>query len=270
MLRTLLLALLLPAFLPAQTAAADPKVVSGLVLLNDRTAPNFRKILTTLPTDWLVRTDSINVTDKTAVFSTPGATVMLAWLDYPPAPTDVQIAARMSWLWKNAETEATKSQAHLVISVLGNPKNTVDLYRIFTRVTAATLVQTPTAPGVFMNNEYLLLSRGYYTEAARNMGTQDVPLYLWTYFGLLQNEGKSGCYTYGLTEFGLLEMELVDSPMSLQDAHSLIFDAAKLAVSKGEQWRDGQVVDLGDDRKITVGVSNAKYIGDGGKTVKIQ
>jgi Tfp pilus assembly protein PilX len=269
MLRILTLALaLLPALLPAQTAST-PKVVTGTVLLNDRTAPNFKKLLATLPSDWLVRTDSVNVTDKTAVFSTPGATVMLAWLDYPVPPDEVQVSARISWLWKNAEVEATKSQAQLVISVLGDPKNTVDLYRIFTRVTAASLTQIPSAPGVFMNSEYLVLSRGYYTEVARNMGTQDVPLYLWAYFGLLQNEGKSGCYTYGLSEFGLLEMELVDSPLGLQDAHALIFEAAQTAVRKGEQWRDGQSVELSDGQKITVGVSDAKYIGDGGKTLKI-
>jgi Domain of unknown function (DUF4261) len=259
----------LPLLAAAQTPA-EPKVVSGLILLNERKAPDFAKIMAALPRDWKVRADSTNLSGKTAVFSTTGATVMLAYWDYAANPADIKAAAGISWLWKTAEQEATGHQAQVVISVLGAPNNTVELYRLFTRVAGCVLEQTPTAAGVFMNGQYLLLSRGYYLEVAKNMSSNALPLYNWVYFGLLQQDGKSSCYTFGLQEFGVPELEMVGSKMSLQDAHSLMYDVASYGVKNfTTPLRDGQSVDLDDHQKVLLRYSDAALIGSG-KTLKIE
>jgi Domain of unknown function (DUF4261) len=255
--------------LPAQSDVSM-KVITGTVLLNDRKAPAFKQILSAFPKNWLIKTDSLVITDKTAVFSTPGATVMLAWLDYKVNPAELQPAAGISWLWKNAEAETSKHQSQLVISVLGDPKNTVELYRLFTRTAAATLAETTTSTGVFMNSQYLLLSKGYYLEVARNMGAQDLPLYCWVYFGVLQNEDKSSGYSYGMTEFGLDEIEIVQSALPLQDSHALLYETAQAAVRAGKKWTSGEVISLSDNKKITIRRSKAQLIGEDTETIKIE
>jgi hypothetical protein len=251
-------------------APSETKVVSGTILLDDKTVPPFRKILAALPTDWLIKTDSVVTTDKTAVFSTPGATVMLAWLDYQVNPAEIQPAAGISWLWKNAEIETNRHKSQLVISILGDGKKSTDLYRLFTRVAAGCLAQTPSSSGVFMNSQYLLLAKGYYLETARNMGQADLPLYCWVYFGMLQTDGKSSAYTYGLSEFGLPEMEIVNSAYGLQDAHGLMYQVATQAVRLNKPIADGQVLDLGDGKKVTLRLSDSAIIRDDSKTLKIE
>jgi hypothetical protein len=261
-----LLFCLFTAFVNAQSA--DPKVISGTVLLNSKTTPDFKKIIADLPKNWYVRTDSINISDKTAIFSTPGATVMLAYLDYPVSPEEMQIAAGISWLWKDAEKEVKNHKAQLVISILGDPKNTLELYRIFTRTAAGAMSNLPDAPGIYMNTQYLLVSKGYYQESARNMGRDGVPLYCWVYFGMLQQGEKTSGYTYGLTEFGQNELELVESTLSLQDGHSLLYEAAQKAAAS-PPWKNGQQVELSENKKISITISSAKVIKDNSQTGKV-
>jgi hypothetical protein len=273
MLRTLFTLLFcLPAFIFAQnsTNLTDQKVVSGLVLLDDKSAPSFKKILESLPTEWLVRTDSVVINDKMAVFSTPGATVMMSWLNYPANPEETQMAASISWLWKNAELES-RHQTQVVVSVLGNPAKTVELYRIFTRVTAAVLINSPKSTGVMMSDQYLLVSKGYYLEAARSMGAQGFPLYCWMYFGLLQDSPtKSSAYTYGMSEFGLPELELVQGDYSVQDAHALVYQTATFALQQAKPVQSGQTLDLGEGRKVTLRLSDAKLIREQPQTLKVE
>lgn len=258
-------------FTTALTAQTDTKVISGIILLNDKSTPDFKKVLADLPGGWYVKTDSLNISGKTAVFSTPGATVMLAYLDYPVNPDEIHIASGISWIWRTAESEVKNHKSQLVISVLGNPANTLELYRIFTRVAGGVMTNLPNAPGILMNSQYLILSKGYYLEAARNMGRDGVPLYLWTYFGILQQpNGRSSGYTYGLAEFGWQEMEMVESSLSLQDSHAVLYAAAQKAVSGTEKWKEGQEIELSEGKKVKIKMSAAKYIGDGGVTIKIE
>lgn len=251
--------------------ASDTKVVTGSILLNEKKAPDFRKIAAELPQNWYVKVDSLNITEKTTLFSTGGVTVMLAYLDYPINPEEIQIASGISWLWKTAAQETAAQKAQLVISVMGNSAKTVELYRLFTRVAAASLSTVSSASGVYMNSEYLLISKGYYLEAARNMGRDGWPLYCWMYFGLLEDKGKSSTYTYGMSEFGWPEIEIPQSSLNIQDAHALIYEVAEKALaSNGKPWTDGQQVTLGEKRKVTVRVSPAQVIREPVNTIKIE
>jgi Domain of unknown function (DUF4261) len=259
-----------PAFAQRKEAlpAPTPKVVTGVILLKEKAMPDLKTILTALPKEWSVRTDSANISDKTAVFSSNGgATVMLAYLEYGINPAEINAAAGISWLWKTAKQDAAAHKAQLVISVIGTDDKTLELYRLFTKTAACALSKTP-AVGVYMNSQYLLLEKDYYLQSAKNMDDKSIPLYCWVYFGILRQNDKSGGYTYGLSEFGLQEMEISQSSASLQEAHALLFDAALYVVRTGTRLSNGQVVQLSPEQKISVALSDAVFLE--GKTLKVQ
>ncbi|MDO8367182.1 MAG: hypothetical protein Q7T20_10320, partial [Saprospiraceae bacterium] len=80
---------------------AEQLVVSGIVLLQEKKAPDNKALLSALKSSWKLKADSVNIADKTVVFNTiGGATVMIAYLEYPAALDEVGAAARLSWLWK--------------------------------------------------------------------------------------------------------------------------------------------------------------------------
>lgn len=206
----------------------DSKVVSGAILLKERMAPDYKILVSTLKSAWKMKVDSVNIADKTLVFNTSGGvTVMIAYLEYPAAPDEIGAAARLSWIWKTAAEETAKHQAQLVISVIGASNKTLDLYKIFTQATAAAL-ETSRGSAVYLSSQYLLLSSGYFIAAAKNMvQNQSIPLYCWVYFG---RPGGSNGFTYGMTEFGLPEMEIVNSGHTESEVHALLYDADRKSV----------------------------------------
>lgn len=243
--------ILSPAAVAAQSAASQ-KVVTGMVLLNDKATPDAQQILTALRTEWKLKTDSVSIADKTVVFSVPGATVMLAHLEYPVAAAQVQSAAGISWLWKNAGPEVAQHQSQLVISVIGSSNRTLDLYKVFTKVAAAALSKTNSS-GVFLNSQYMLSSKSFFTSAAKNMmQEQSLPIYCWVYFGMLQEDNLNSGYTYGMAEFGMPDMEIVKSAHSNQEVHATLYDAAQTIILYNLHLQDGQQVTTAEDIKITV------------------
>lgn len=225
-------------------------IVSGTVLLKDKSAPDHKALLTALKSNWKLKTDSISNFDKTLVFSTSfGATVMIAYLDYPAAPDEVGAASRLSWLWKTAHEETMGHQAQIVISVIGPANRTLELYKIFTQ-TAAAVLETTNSPGVFLQSQYLVLSSGYFIAAARNMvQNQSIPLYCWVYFG---RPGEGNGFTYGMVEFGFPEMEIVQANQSEGEVHSLLYDAAMSVVKYNTRLEDGQTLTTEDGASFIV------------------
>ena len=276
---TLLFAAMI-AFLPATifaqakkspvtaTAAKIQKVVTGSVLLNEKTAPDFKALLATLKTDWKFRTDSVTMNAKTLVFTTPGATVTLAYLDYAIAPNEIKAAANLSWLWHSAGQEAGRHQAQVVISVIGSPGRVLDLHKMFTRIAGGVLENTR-ASGIYMNNQYLLLSKGFYTAAAHNLLTNNsLPIYCGVHFGMAEEGGKSSGYTFGLQEFGLPEMEIVQSLRPMAEMHAVLYEAAATVVEYGTKVRDGQTLTTREDQQLPVRMS-ASTVLEGLTTAKL-
>ncbi len=244
---------------PKATAPVQ-KVVTGTVLLNEKTAPDFKSLLATLKTDWKFRTDSVTTKAKTLVFTTPGATITLSYMDYPVAPADIKAAANLSWIWRTAAQEAGRHQAQVVISVIGSTSRALELHKLFTRVAGGVLENTK-ASGIYLTNQYLLLPKGFYTAAAHNLQENNsLPVYCWVHFGMTDENGKSGGYTYGLQEFGLPEMEVVNSSRSVAEVHAVLYDAAATVVQYGTKVQEGQVLTTGEEQKLTVHLSPSKAV----------
>jgi hypothetical protein len=239
---------------------SDPKVVTGAVLLPAKTAPDDKALLQSLKTTWKMKVESEKTADKTLVFnSTGGATVMIAFIDYAAAPDEVGAAARLSWLWPGAQAEAGKHQAQIVISVIGAQNQSLELYKLLTQALAAAL-ETNRGIGVFLNSQYVLLSRDYFVAAARNMvQNQTLPLYCWVYFG---RPGGNNGFTFGLQEFGQQELEIVNSTHTEAEVHSTLYDAAMSVIKYQTRLQDGQTVTTEEGAKIPVKSVKSTHLSD--------
>lgn len=231
---------------PSVTPAGQ-KFISGTVLLQNKKAPDGKAILAALKSEWKIKVDSPSISDKTVVFNVPGATVMFAFLDYPIASAEIKAVSRITWLWPNAAEAATKHQAQLVVTVIGDDNRALSLYQLFTKVTSSVLNKTA-AIGVYMNEQYVLAEKGFYLAAAQNMkDNQTIPVYLWVYFGMSDEGGKSSAYTNGMKEFGLQEMEILNSSRSMQEIHGVLYDAAIQVIRDNKQLVDGQTLKIDEE-----------------------
>jgi hypothetical protein len=262
----LALLLLLPVFSTAQNTA-NQHIVTGTILLSNRTFPLQKKLADQMKADWKMRVDSVTISDKTMIFSVPGATVMIAYLDYPFAPAEIAAAARLSWLWPNAAAEASQHQAQLIISVIGSAGKTLELYQSFTK-TAAAILENTASIGVYMNSQYLLLPSAFYKSAAHNMVLNNtLPLYCWVYFGMVQENGKSGGYTYGMEAFEIPEMEIVASEGSIQETHALLYDVAHYLLLYRQKPSASQSLTTAEGQTVAFEWSKAAY--QSGNTWKV-
>lgn len=242
--------------LKAQTQKPQ-HVVSGIVMVNDKKPLDAKSLIATLKNDWKVKADSINIADKTIVFSAPGATVMIAQLNYPADPIEIRAAAQLSWLWSTAAEEALRHQSQVVISVMGNASKSLELHQLFTKVAAAVL-ESSHSSGVYMGSQYLLISKGFYSAAAHNMlDNQTLPVYCWVYFG---RPGDSGGYTFGMSDFGLKEMEIVKSEHSDAEVHATLYEAASSVIKYNSRPLNGESVITEEGTKIPVKFAKGAFL----------
>lgn len=255
------------SFSSAQNTGSLSKVITGTVLVNDRTPLDYKAVSTALKSDWGIRLDSTKPADKTLVLYTPGATIMLANLDYPAPAGDIQGAAEAAWLWRTASSEAPRHQSQVVISVIGNMNRPVELYKLFTRVAAAVLENTRSC-GVYMNTQYVLQSRAFYLQAAHNLDEKALPVYCWVFFGMLQQDGGNSCYTYGMTEFGMPELEIARSKHPLQEVHAVLHDIVTEALLNNTRLHDGSVIETLEGQKIALKLGKSAFLE--GQTLKVE
>ena len=245
------------AFAQKNKPADAQKIVTGTILLNDKSPIDNKAFLAALKTDWGIRTDSVQAADKTLVFSLPNnTTVMIAWLAYPMAPAEIKAAADISIIWPGAAEEAGRHQSQAVVSVIGPASPTVELYKLFTRISGA-LLDNSRSSGIYLGSQYLLVPKGYFLESARNLNEQILPLSCWIYFGLSQDGDKNSGYTYGMGEFGLPEFEVVNSEHSVQEIYALLNDAADYAIRTNTRFQDGQFFNAPNGEKFQVHVSKS-------------
>jgi hypothetical protein len=235
----------------------NERVVSGTVLLGDTKPLDVPALMASLKSDWKVNyTDQTSV-DKTVIFTVPGATVMLGQLSYPLDPIEIRAAAQLSWLWPNATEEALRHKSQLVISIIGSGAKSLELHQLFSKVAAA-ILETAPAVGVYMNSQYLLLSKGFYSSAARNMlENQSLPVYCWVYFGM---PGDGGAYTFGMQDFGLKELEIVKSSRNSSEVHGAIYDVASSILKNGTKPADGDFLTTEEGLKLKVRASKGVFL----------
>jgi len=175
------------------------------------------------------------------------------------APAEVRSAAEGAWLWGTARDEAPRHKAQLNIAIVGNGQTAVTLYKTYTRVAAAAL-ETTRAYGIYLPRHYLLHSRDFFLEGARQLKRDELPLYCWIYFGMFTQDGLSCAYTYGLDEFGMLDLEIVRSPKTLAEAHAILYDAARDALRTGKPWQEGAVLESLDGERFLLRRARSPFI----------
>lgn len=247
------------AFSQTQASNVPTRTVSAVVLLREAKVPDFRALLPVLRKDWNLQIDSFSLTDKKLTAYSGGLSIVLQYVSYPVAAAEIAAVLEGAWLWGTAREEVPRHQAQLTIAVLGKGQTPLNTYQTYTRVAAAVLENTR-AYGIYLPRHYLLLPRGFFLEAARQMEQDELPLYCWIYFGMFQLDGLSCAYTYGLDDFGMLDLEIVRTPRSLAEAHAILYDAVRDALKTGKPWQEGAILESLDGERFRLRRVRSPYI----------
>ncbi len=238
--------------------------VMGMVLMNKMELMDYPNIEKDILNTWDIKKEDIEGNDQTIAFILDGATFMVGFIPAPIPDEELNTAIEYSYLWKDARS-ALKNESHIVIAVVGE-QPPLDLYKHFTKITAIVLEHT-NSMGVYLGNQTLVLSKEFYLNETAGMDDENLPLYLWSYFGMRQNDKGNSVYTYGLKEFGLKELEIVNSEKSMEEAMSFIYGVAHYTVAGQVVLNDGETVGGSEKEKIKISLSNGVNLD--GQTLKI-
>ena len=242
--------------------------ILGMVLLQEAHSLDISKVVTELESQWglTVKVESEN-TDETAIIEIDEYRIAIG-LIAAPIPTDEAItAAQYNFFWDNGAEQVKKHKAHLILSIINAGQNAVKENILFSKV-ASTVLSNSKSIGIYIGARSLAIEKDFYITSVKNMSTEDLPLYIWLYFGLRRENEKQSVYTYGLKDFGKKEMEILNSSKDHGELSDLMYNLTHYVIGHNVDLKDGETIGFSAEQKLKISESQGVFLD--GTTLKIE
>lgn len=250
-----------------RTTSVNPSdSILGMILLDQPGSLNINKVTDELTTRWNLKIDEKSVSNETSVLFIEGYKIAITSLPLPIPSEEVTAAAEFNYYWPNGVEEASKHKGHIMLSILNAGKNTVQENLLFSKI-ASSIMNNSQSMGIYLGSRSLVLKKDFYENALLTMSDQHLPLHIWIYFGFRTENGKQSGYTYGLTEFGKKEMEIIDSSRSLEELNEIMYNMIHYVLAYNVNLRSGETIGISAEQKLMITESRGHFIE--GNTLKI-
>ncbi len=194
---------------------------------------------------------------QTLVFSLENNTISVALMDTPVPEGEAEFYAEGNFLWKEAVETTKQHQAHLLVAVLNHEANAIEAACFFTDTVNLCSMETK-ALGIYTTGT--VYEPSFYNEWAGKLRNSEMPLPLWVYVGLVRDENGLSGYTYGLTLFGRLELEIIGTSRSHEELYNFLYGVCEGILSEGMYFHDGETLSFTSDQRLTITKSKAVYV----------
>ena len=245
----------------------EKKLVLSMPLFKGEEGYSLDAIVDDLKNYWKLDVKDVDGNDEVATFSIDGELVALAFMPAPVPSEELESLCQFSYMWDKAETEVMEHTHHAILSVMSGDASTVDKYSLLTKINASLLRTCKNAIGVYQGSATLLVPKAVYIDFA-DMLNEDMPIQLWIYIGLVQENGKTSMYSYGLEEFGKREMEIINSDMDVNYLFDFLSNILYYIIDQDVTLLDGETIGMSEEQKLTIRESKAVYLE--GDSLKIE
>jgi hypothetical protein len=195
-------------------------------------------------------------------------TVRTFLMPMPMSPNKLEPLYGSSWLWPKAKNDLKNHAAMLTLSADGG-ETPVDRMMPLTMLTAALIGTCPQAVGViWFGAEHLIEARVFREFATRGFPAH-LPVSLWIGCPVWANPDGTTCgHTVGLEQFGLPEIETIDSPLRVSSLRKRLTKLAESFIAKRPNIRDGTVIAQTATEMLTVSYGESR-LGLGDRVVRL-
>ena len=109
----------------------------------------------------------------------------------------------------------------------------------------ATCCKQENAIGVFTSG--VVFEPSYYMTAAEMIRDGALPIFTWVWFGLYRTEKGLSTYTYGMKDFGKLELEILDADEDANTLLSFISAIASYVLQDDVEFKDEETIGLSEE-----------------------
>ena len=194
---------------------------------------------------------------QTLVFSLESNMISVALMDTPVPDGEAEFYAEGNFLWREAVETTKQHQAHLLVAVLNREANAIEAASFFTDTVNLCSMETK-ALGIYTTGT--VYEPSFYNEWAGKLRNGEMPLPLWVYVGLVRDENGLSGYTYGLTLFGRLELEIIGTSRSHEELYNFLYGVCEGILSEGMYFHDGETLSFTSDQRLTITKSKAVYV----------
>jgi len=187
-----------------------------------------------------------------AVLQFAGGRAVLLMVDMPiPAP-DLRGPVLLAWHWPEARSVIDQHGAHIICHVSSTELTPLELRTMHTRLVAA-LTGAHDGVGVYIGNATLVRSAPAYFRETKLLAEGRLPLLNWISFCPVGMPSKKAtAYTYGLAWFGLREIEVRESSLTLNEVFARMADVAMYTLKRGRDLGHGETFGSSAAERIRV------------------
>lgn len=180
----------------------------------------------------------------------------MATVSHMPGPyawPDLEGPAQAAWHWPEAAAEMRAHARHVLVGTVSDAKPSVALSIRNTMLMAAAIRASTGTVGVYWPNGTAVSPADRFLDGAQTIGPENLPILNWIEFRVWPSDGGTwNLYTTGLSELGLMEIEVRDSRLEPEALIDRIYDIAHYLCMAGPILRDGETIGGDDGERISI------------------
>ncbi|UQB69976.1 DUF4261 domain-containing protein [Epilithonimonas zeae] len=216
---------------------------------------------------WNLAVTDIDGDDETAILNIDDEKVAIAFMPIAIPIEDITGTAQYAYNWPTVLDEVKNSTGHSIVSVLSGTKTDAERFKLLSKILHSILT-TSNSIGIYQGSQTLLIPKEQYLESAENLKNDATPVNLWVYIGLRESEEGNSVYTYGLSAFGKLEMEIINSKLGLEELYDFIYNICAYVINSNVTFKDGETLGYTAEQKINITLSKGQLVD--GQTLKLE
>lgn len=225
-------------------------------------------VLEKLHQAWGYEVEGTDYDDTTAVLTVDGTMFAIAFMPAAIPAEDIQNTAQYAYNWKTVLDDIQDVDSHAIVSVLSGPMDNVARHLLLSRILYAIIATTPNCVGVYQGSQTLLIPREQYLDYYDELKEGKVVVPLWVYIGVRSTEEGNSVYTYGLSDFGKQELEVVNSTLELEELYSFLVNICSYVIGSDVVFKHGETLGYTAEQKINITSSKGVFLA--GETLKLE
>ncbi len=223
---------------------------SGFILLSSPTWDQ-NKLLADLKEKWEIDPEEfLSQMDTEVIFDLDGIHAAYIFVPEHMADKEAEAYAANNFQWPEANEVAAAHKAYIHVSVHAEYFiDTIERAKVFTKLMSAACRQT-NASGVYTSG--VVVEPVYYDLFSDMLKHDCLPIETWIWCGAVTINNEVMCYTFGMENFGMDEMEICDPSMDIDGMREVLRNLAYYILENDAILGDGETVAFSDHESYTV------------------
>jgi len=210
----------------------------------------------TLQQEWGIRPEEDDeLGGDILTFHVGGNLCAVSLMPAPVPNNEAEDNAAFNYYWPEAVETTRQHQAHLLVAVMpGDEDNALARMQLYSKIISSCLADA-NALGVYTAGT--VFAPDFYRSFCEEMRQGQLPVPVWVFLGLYQDEGGNHAYTIGMSQFDKMEMEIRASQHDLNDIHGTLLGICTYIISQDVTLHDGETIGFSAEEKLAISRSPA-------------